>query len=156
MYKPFTSLKTHYGMETMLEVFFDETLRKDLFDKPLYRNGEEVCMFFGREEGLYARDFGSCGLVIKKRVDEEYLESLVMRSEDYYAITGNMCTDGVVLDMKAILEEAKQFDVEAKVSAIKATAVLVIGAIALAAVHVSNMKSPTPPVSPKSKPNSKK
>lgn len=145
MYKSFTSLKKHYGTETMLEVVYDELQRKELLNRPLYKDGRQVEMFYSTELGLYAKDFGECGIIVKKKVDEEYLETLMMHAVDYYAITGDIPTEEVVIDVEAIMAEAEECRETQSLTTIKGCAALFVIATIYIGVEVYKAGGPSTP-----------
>lgn len=107
MFKRFVDLKKHYGTETMIEVVLDADRRSELTDRPLYKDGRVIRMFFSSEDGLVAYDYNSLGIGVIRKVDETYLEALTITCVDFAAVTGNNAKDKVRIDAEAIIEGTK-------------------------------------------------
>lgn len=107
MFKRFVDLKKHYGTETMIEVVLDADRRSELTDRPLYKDGRVIRMFFSKEDGLVAYDYNSLGIGVIRKVNETYLEALTITCVDFAAVTGNNAKDKVRIDSEAIIEGTK-------------------------------------------------
>lgn len=152
MFKRFVDLKKHYGTETMIEVVLDADRRSELTDRPLYKNGRVIRMFFSKRDGLVAYDYNTMGVGVIRKVDERYLEALVISAVDFAAITGKFARDRVRVDVDAIIDSIEDNNKDTLKDNIVGISIVVgftIVSIAGAILRNGSPSSPVPTPKPK-------
>lgn len=151
MYVKFSKLKEHFGKATMMEVLRDETLRGKIGRRLLYRDGKPQEIYNSNERGLYVLVQQLQGGFVYQELCEDFLDSVMIHAVDYNAITGELPTEEVIIDIKAVEAETEKALGKEQLNRIKAAwaaanTVIVVGTLVATKLGASLNKPASKPV----------